>query len=415
MINALRNKFILVNMICVTFILIIVFGAIFFYSADQLKADSERTLERALDFSQQKMPIQFKLEKDDEFSGYGAYNFVVRIDYDGTPTLISADSVLVEDETMKDIVNQALDQNTDEGMIKEKGKNVEYQLRYKIREGSSGYDIAFVDVSNELLKAKHMLITCLVASLLCILGFFLVSFFLSKWALRPVEKAWENQKRFAADASHELKTPLTVILANMEILRSNKKEKIEDQMEWVDNTQAEATRMKNLANNLLFLTKNGDMKKPQIKEKVNLSDAVTKTSLAFEPVAFESDIGIDTFIESDLFIGGDESKIRQLMAILLDNAIKYSYDKTIIKVSLKDVSGKAVLEVNNTGVPIAEEDLKNIFERFYRSDKSRSEEGYGLGLSIAKNIADQHRAVIGAKSSEKDGTTFSVVFPAYKA
>lgn len=423
MINSLRRKFIMVNMICVTLILVVVFVAIFMVNSKQLKSDSLMSLERALNFTSGQIPGQVKLSKDGDLKEYEASSFVINVDYDGTPTLISANNINLQHDNINDILpysqekmaqilNKAINSYYDGQST---GELKTYKLRYAVDESMNGVNIAFMDITNEYSQKKQMLLACLVAGIISFCGFFLVSFFLSRWALRPVEKAWENQKRFAADASHELRTPLTVILANMEILKTNKDQKIEDQMEWVDNTEAEATRMKNLAGNLLFLAKNGDMKKPAIVERVNISDAVTKTTLAFEPVAFERKIAIDTFIQSDIYIGGDENQIRQLTTILLDNAIKYSYDDTTINVTLKDAAGKAVLEVNNTGVPIAQEDLASIFERFYRSDKSRAEEGYGLGLSIAKNIADQHKASISASSNEKDGTTFTVIFPSYKS
>lgn len=415
MINSLRRKFIMVNMICVTLILVAVFSAILLTNISQLKKESQATLETALAFSDKGLPIQFNVDISDSYSGAEASNFVIHVSPDGKATPISAENVTVEKKYMNEILQQVFDRYNEKGKTEDTLKGKNYKLRYLLQEDPEGYDVAFVDISGELMRSRHMLYICLIAGVTALAGFFLVSFFLSRWALRPVEKAWNDQKRFAADASHELKTPLTVILANMEILKTNRDDKIGERMEWVNNTETEARRMKDLANNLLFLAKNGDMKKPQIVEEVNFSDAVMKTGLAFEPVAFEHKIGIDTVIETDVFVGGDENQIRQLVTILLDNAVKYSDDLTTIKISLKTVSGRAVLDVNNRGVIIAEEDLESIFRRFYRSDQSRSEEGYGLGLSIAKNIVDKYRGSISAKSNEEDGTTFTVNLPVYKA
>lgn len=424
MINTLRRKFVFVNMICVTLILTAVFGAFYYTSSNQLKSENMVTLEKALSFAELDMSVPYEISKKDESNkDYEASNFVINVDYDGKPTVAFANNINIDPDKMDQIlpvnsksINKALDtvvKDLDSG--KTTGEFKKYRLRYMIGEASNGINIAFVDLTNEYHQRGQMLIACLVTGFVALCGFFLVSVLLSRWALRPVERAWNNQKQFAADASHELKTPLTVILANMEILKANKKQTIDERMAWVDNTEVEAKRMKSLANNLLFLAKNGDMKKPAITEKVNLSDVAMKSSLAFEPVAFENKVSIDMFIESDIFVGGDQEQMRQLINILLDNAVKYSFENTTIKIFLKEVSGKAVLEVNDTGVVISHDDLTNIFERFYRSDESRAEEGYGLGLSIANNIVDRHRGTITATSDESDGTTFIVSLPIYKS
>lgn len=411
MIRALKIKFVLINMICVTLILTAVFTAIFLVNSKQLSAETQNTLEKALGLAEQRMPIQFNFDKMGEgkkldSAGYIS-SFVLRVNYDGSITSISSDNVRLKDDMIEEIVTDVIEEDKEVGSIKK------YRLKYMTNADSTGIDIAFADLTPEMVQRQHMLVICIITGSIALFGFMVVSICLSRWALRPVEKAWNSQKQFAADASHELKTPLTVILANMDILKSNKADKIENQIDWVNNTQAEAQRMKDLANNLLYLTKSGDLKKPQIMEKVNLSDTVIKAALAFEPVAFEHKISIDTLINPDISVSGDQNQMRQLITILLDNAVKYSDDNTTIKVSLKEISSKTVLEVNNTGVPIAKNDLENIFERFYRSDESRSEEGYGLGLSIAKNIVTQHRGTITAKSDIQTGTTFTVTLPSY--
>jgi signal transduction histidine kinase len=396
-------------MILITSILIVVFSAVFFYNSAQIKDINDRTLEQTLEFTNQEMPFQFYLEGQNGSSESGSYTFAINVDSKGKVNLLS-NNVLIDQETLKEIAEKAVDKKESEGLIKDN----KYQVRYLKDKDPDGYNIAFVDVSSELTNQRNMLITCIMAWILSVAVFFLVSFFLSRWVLKPVEKSWESQKRFAADASHELRTPLTVILANMDILKSNRNDKIADRIEWVDNTEAEAKRMKALANNLLFLTRNGEMKKSQAKDKVNLSDLTAKVGLAFEPIAFENNLAIESSIGKDIFVGGDEEQLRQLLSILLDNAVKYSYKETTIRISLDSSNGKAILKVQNTGVPIVPEEQESIFERFYRSDKSRAKEGYGLGLSIAKNIADMHKATINAKSDPNGGTIFTVTFPIYK-
>lgn len=426
MIKDLRRKFVLVNMICVTLILATVFTSIFLINSKQLKTEGLLSLNRALNFTDMKMSSKGEAGFGGELKKNEADNFVVNVNtidnnHMGV-VLISVNNIVIMQEDVSEVLpytNQNVEDIIEEVLDEMyKGNNTgeikSYKLRYMADENMNGINIAFMDLSNEYSQKKQMFIACVVAGFVAMCGFFLVSLFLSRWALKPVEKAWNSQRQFAADASHELKTPLTVILANMDILKSHKTDKIADRIEWVNNTQAEAQRMKELANNLLYLTKSGDMKKPQILEKVNLSDAITKTALAFEPVAFESKISIDTFIQSDVFIHGDQSQMKQLATILIDNAVKYSFDDTIVKISLKEISSRAVLEVNDIGVVIAKEDLNKVFGRFYRSDESRSEEGYGLGLSIAKNIVEQHKGTISVKSDVENGTTFIVSLPVYR-
>lgn len=415
MIKNLRRKFVLVNMICVTLILAVIFAAVILINSNQIKEDSHRTLERALSFSEKRTPIQFNidsfgtLEAADKLGGFESSSFVIHVDYEGDATIISADNVNIDEEKIRTVVSDVINKEVTIGSLDN------YNLRYMVEERTDGIDVAFVDITNEVQQQKQLVFACLIAGIVALCGFFLVSLFLSRWALRPVEKAWNTQRQFAADASHELKTPLTVILANMNILKTNKADKIEDRMEWVENTEAEAERMKDLANNLLYLTKSGDLRRPQISESISVNDVVMKSALAFEPIAFERKIGIETNIEGNVSISGDKSQMTQLMTILLDNAVKYSDDDTTIKVSLKEVSSKAIIKVNNKGKLISKDDLENIFERFYRSDESRSEEGYGLGLAIARNIVQQHRGTINATSDDADGTTLTVTLPAYKS
>jgi signal transduction histidine kinase len=232
--------------------------------------------------------------------------------------------------------------------------------------------------------------------------------------MKPVAKAWAQQQQFVADASHELKTPLTAILATNNILLSNPEYTIGEQRKWIENSQAEANHMKDLINNMLFLAKSEDEKVQLMMSELSLSDIVTDTTLQFEPVAFENGTLIDSNIEGAITIQGDLTQMRQLVHILIDNACKYAGENGLVTVTLMRAPGTIRLEVNNTGTPIPNEDLPHIFERFYRSDKARTQQnqsgGYGLGLAIAKSIADRHKAQISAASSEADGTTFSVVF-----
>ncbi|MEN6391693.1 MAG: ATP-binding protein, partial [Syntrophomonas sp.] len=278
--------------------------------------------------------------------------------------------------------------------------------------GPGGLRIAFVDRSMEITTLSSLIKTSVLVGVGSLSVFFLISLFLANLALRPAQKAWDQQKQFVADASHELKTPLTVILANAGIVLAHKEQTVEEQAKWIEYIQTEASRMSALVDNLLFLAKTDDVKSKIILNPVNLSDVVWRTVLPFEPVLYEQHKTLDSEIEPDLYINGDESRLKQLVGILLDNACKYADEHGTITVRLSKKAGEVILSVNNTGGIIPEDQIEHIFERFYRVDKSRArqEGGYGLGLAIAETIAQIHQAPIAVESSPDQGTTFSVVF-----
>ena len=249
---------------------------------------------------------------------------------------------------------------------------------------------------------------------------FLISLFLAGWALRPVERAWDQQRQFVSDASHELKTPLTVILANLDILRRHEDDSIRAQRKWLDSSEAEAQHMKQLVEDLLTLARldeAGHTAPLPAMCAVDLTDAVLSSLLTFEPVAFEQGLRLDSSLEPGICVNGDEARLRQLTTILLDNACKYAGKGGSVTVSLTASGDKARLSVSNTGDVIPPEQLRHLFERFYRADPARTggQSGYGLGLAIASGIAQLHSGRITALSDAEHGTVFSVTLPRLEA
>ena len=231
--------------------------------------------------------------------------------------------------------------------------------------------------------------------------FIVIAKLISNWISKPVEESFYKQKEFIADASHELKTPLAVITASAEALEKNPKEK-----KWLTNIKNESERMNNLIIDLLDLakTENGNIEMCF----GNLSKAVELSVLTFEGIAFEKNIKMDYHIEPDIVIKMNENAIKQVIEILLDNAIKHSKEKGKIEVYLTN-NNNIELSVSNQGEPIPKGEEEKIFERFYRIDKSRNrnENRYGLGLAIAKNIITLHKGTI--KAYSKNGkTTFQI-------
>ena len=247
----------------------------------------------------------------------------------------------------------------------------------------------------------------LAASLVVI---FLISLGLSSLAVKPVKKAWEQQKQFVADASHELKTPLTVILANNNIMMSHKDSTVADERQWLESTEEEAQHMKKLIDQMLFLAKS-DAGTSNIELcDVDFSEIAEATTLNFEPVAFEKQIMIDSEIDSQIVLRGNSLWLNQLSHILIDNAVKYAAPDTTVTIRLKRRENAVEFSVNNLGSVISEEELEHIFDRFYRAEKSRTTKGYGLGLSIAKRITEKMNGRLTAASNETDGTTFTAMF-----
>lgn len=269
-----------------------------------------------------------------------------------------------------------------------------------------GESITIINIEN----IKSELLSRLKISILIFIILEALIIFISKkitnWIITPVLDSFERQKQFIADASHELKTPLAVIMASSDALYNNPKEK-----KWLNNIKSESDRMNNLIKNLLTLAKLEDDNKDIIKSNLNLSKLVLFQSLTYESLMFEQNLKLETLIDDDIHFKCNEEEIKELLSILIDNAIKHSFKNENIKVSLKESKNSVILKVENKGKEIPKGEEEKIFERFYRLDKSRNrnENRYGLGLAIAKKIAQNNNANITARS-EDNLTTFEVVF-----
>lgn len=274
--------------------------------------------------------------------------------------------------------------------------------------------IAFVSREHLNERVRESVCQSAVAVMVSLLLFLYISKRLADMAIAPVEKAWNQQKQFLADASHDLKTPLTVILANNNIVASHKNETVESQMKWIESTSEEAGRMRNLINNMLELAK-GEAAKEELKiGEIDLSEAVENSILQFEVVAFEKNIAIESGIQPNIIVKTHRATFSKILEILFDNAIKYSKEGGKISVALYQSSKKVYFTINNQGDYIKPDELPHVFERFYRTNKEREVGGHGLGLSIAKKKCDMIGAKISVESNEEDGTTFTITLKAKK-
>ncbi len=323
-------------------------------------------------------------------------------------------TVRVDNNEISDIFSHAMDDNVSDEIKKVASNILQNKEKKKIFIGnlySNRYSYQYekdivisdnYDINTRLTNSlKLSIIIFFLGELIC----YVISVFLSKWLVKPAETSYNKQKEFIADASHELKTPLSVIIASTEAYEKDKDDK------WLNNIKNESERMNSLIRNLLDLAKlDSDNFKIQY-EIIDLSKLCEKLILTLESLMYEKDIKLEYNIDDDIRFNCNSDEIKELITILLDNAIKHSVKDGKIIVNLSKNNDKIYLEIKNKGLPIPKGEEEKIFERFYRVDKSRntSENRYGLGLAIAKSIVERHNGKISANSTD-DYTIFKVIF-----
>ena len=284
----------------------------------------------------------------------------------------------------------------------------ELALHYDKRTVEQGTLVAFADTTTTS-GWKQLALSLSIAGLGIVIAFAVIGYFLSNWALRPVKEAWESQRQFVADASHELKTPLTVMLANNSILLKHPDSTIASQSQWIESSEVEAVRMQGLINEMLELAQ-VESRAGAVRERMDFSDLVDGIGLQFESVAFERGCELECRIQEGIEVEGDENRLSKAVSTLVENALKYVDAGGRVDVELTRAGKNAQLAITNTGSVINEEDLPHIFDRFYRTDKARTSGagGFGLGLAIAREIAREHGGDIACKSDAASGTTFTM-------
>lgn len=288
----------------------------------------------------------------------------------------------------------------------------EYNLKFLSEHTPDGRDIlVFSDISSSSNALNSLLKTCSLVFLLAFFVFLFISIMLARWIVKPVENAWARQNRFLADASHELKTPLTVITTDSEMIASGEFSQVVNS-KLISDIQAMAGQMRGLVDEMLQLAKIEASGENTGLSRLDFSALAAGSSSQFEPVFFEKGLALKTEIEDGIFVKGSESQLRQAVDVLLDNACKYSAggSETILK--LRHAGKACILSVTNSGEGIPPDKLDAVFERFYRVDEARSMNGsYGLGLAIAKEAVENSGGKIWVESFG-GVTTFYIQIPA---
>ena len=398
MIRKLRWQFVGVCMALVLTVLAAVFAAAYHAVRQNIEDLSRQVLTQVIreDGSGSAPGVSVEIGGDRLLLPY----FTVNI-WGGTAYITGGTYANLEDtDALRDILSQCLEQNQTEGTVED------YHLRYLVEDNGLYRKLAFVDMSMEQATLARVIRSYLVIALAALLVLLGIAAAASRWVTRPVERAWRQQRQFLSDASHELKTPLTVILSNAELLEGAALP--EKPARWSGNIRCEAEQMRTLVEQMLTLARADNGVRPAAIEPVNFSDVATECVLSFEPVAFEAGKPLEDHVAEDVTVTGDRDRLRHLISILLDNAVKYGAPGGTITLTLERTERQARLTVANPGDPIPPEHLPHLFERFYRADSSRGEQsGFGLGLSIADTIAREHK---GSLRAESDAVSTRFIF-----
>src|SRR5690625_3719245 len=430
MFTKLRNKFLFLNMSITSLVIIVAFVVIYWIIYHNISSDIEEKLNEGAAtemtvygddlFDNDGKDAAFSLGQELSTSGFSS--FVLIVDDQGEVLDIQSPVELSKEDYMK--VAETAWKMKGKNSLAFNGKQWQYEITplsmnviqdndEKFVMTDHLYQMIFLDVTEANQTLRSLLITLLVVGLIMLVIIFFISMYFANSAVKPIAKAWENQKQFVADASHELKTPLSIIQANYDVLMDNRDETINNQLKWLGYMKMATDRMTKMITNLLELAQlDQPATRLEVKE-IHLSNMIEDMFFTMEAATKEKEIHITHSIEPEIMLNSNSDKIKQLVMILLDNAHKYTNEKGKIDITVEKDKKMIVFRVRNTGKGIAEEDLSKIFNRFYRSDRSRHIEknSFGLGLSIAKSITSELGGDIHASSEENNWTTFTVTFP----
>ena len=411
MIYKLQRRFILICTVSVLSVVALVFGVIVALNISSLNKNMDVLADQVSEgggrfpgsfhegFKPDMLPP--KNEPNFDFMGpetpFSTRHFTVLFERSGDVARTIMESIYaITEEQAIEYAEEILDGDKERGWIS--------NYRYKVFSTGFGTGVVFVDGSmNRSAMVQSMAIAGVVLLVCAVLVLALI-FLLSKRAVKPIAESYEKQKQFITDANHELKTPLTLILANLDIAESEL-----GKNEWLDDIRSEGHRMTELVNQLVALSRMDEENHALNLADVALGKIVADTVSEFEPLAISRGKTMGANIDSDIIYHGDEALLRRLVGILMDNAIKYCDYGGDIVVTLH-CNRHIVLTVENTYAAVDELELNRLFDRFYRADKARTfKGGYGIGLSMAKAIVEKHKGEITAYKKDATHIGFKVV------
>lgn len=405
MIKKLRQKFILMSMLSLTFVITIIIGIINIHNYSIIIKRADEKLELIIDnngiFPKEKGDKSFPPGKGmSPEAPFKTRYFSVTFNSDGEIVRTNIENVFSIDELSAGTYATELYNSS-----KEKGFFKNY--RYQSKESNDETLYVFVDCQDELMTFKEFLYASLLFSLIGITAIFLLVLFSSKIILKPISESYEKQKHFITDASHELKTPLTVIDASTDVLEMEIGEN-----EWISSIKDQVTRLSKLTEDLLLLSRMNETNKI-IFTDFPLSEILEDSIKSFESVAIAQGKTIEADIQSNISYNGEINMITKLFSILLDNALKYSNEKGVIKISLHRNDKSTKITFYNTCEQIEVGNHDYLLERFYRKDSSRNSNtgGHGIGLSIAKSIVENHKGKINIKSDDGKSLLIIITLP----
>ncbi len=395
MLKKLKLKFVAITMAIVTVMLLVIFSLVYHSTNAQMDAESARVLQ----------VLTQEIQQGKEGKDVGLPHFTLEITPRGTVRASGNTYYDLSDESfVLELLYKISSANETTGWLDD------YNLIYSKASSMGRQLYIFVDTTSQQVALRSLVRSSVAIGIASLAVFFAISFLLAHWAVKPVDKAWHQQRQFISDASHELKTPLTVIMSNAELLQDPEYDE-EKRADFSRSILTMSHQMRDLVEGLLELSRadNGQIKKAFTP--VNLSDLVTDALLPFEAVMYEKGLQLQSQIAPGVAMKGNGQYLIQLVDILLDNACKYS-DPGIVDVTLtRQGRSRCLLTVSNPGTPIPKADLEKIFGRFYRADQARQRTGsFGLGLSIADSVVKEHGGKIWAESNPT-GNCFFVQLP----
>ena len=410
MIYRLQKKFILICTVSVLTVIALVFSVILVLNISSMNRNMDMLADRVSEgggrfpgsMTEKPQPEKIPPQNNQNFdfitpeTPFSTRHFTVFFDKNGNvqQTFMEAIFSIPEGKAIE-YAEYAIGEGDERGWI--------YNYRYKVFPTEKGYGVVLVDGSMSRSSLMQSMTIAGFVLLGCAALVLILIFLLSKKAVKPIAESYEKQKQFITDANHELKTPLTLILANLDIAEAEL-----GQNEWLDDIRAEGHRMTGLVNQLVALSRMDEEGQPLNITEVAFGELVADTVSEFEPLAKERGKTLTASVDKETSYLGDEALLRRLVGILMDNAIKYCDQGGEISVTLRR-GRRIVLTVENTYAAVGEIELTRLFDRFYRADKARKfTGGYGVGLSMAKAIVEKHKGEITAYKTDLTHIGFKV-------